>query len=157
MVSKVLAVEVKNYKEFIGEVRVYVDACCRPNPGRAACGILVLDSGGKVLDKRREYLGDSLTNNSAEYRAVRQGLEVARHYTSLRVIVHSDSELVIKQLNRKYRVRDDALFALHKEIRSLEAVYVEVCYLHLPRENEFLKQAHCEAEQALVEHLTGCY
>jgi len=91
---------------------VHVDGGARGNPGPAAAACVVSDIDGQVLLEDAELLG-SVTNNVAEYRALLLGLERARALGASEVEVVGDSELIAKQLQGSYKVKNDALRALH--------------------------------------------
>lgn len=72
-------------------------------------------ASGEVIDTRSETLGMS-TNNAAEYRGILLGLSVARGLGAMEVDVRGDSELIAKQVNGEYKVRDAALRPLHTQV-----------------------------------------
>lgn len=94
---------------------VHVDGGARGNPGPAAAASVVCSASGEVIDTRSETLGRS-TNNAAEYRAILLGLSVARGLGATEVDVRGDSELIAKQVNGEYKVRDAALRPLHTQV-----------------------------------------
>ena len=94
------------------KVIVHVDGGARGNPGPAAAASVISASDGEVLDEHAQLLG-SATNNVAEYRALLLGLERARSLGADEVEVVGDSELIAKQLQGSYKVKNDALRALH--------------------------------------------
>ena len=93
---------------------IHTDGAARGNPGPAAYAY-VIERNGEPLIEEAERLGET-TNNQAEYMALVEALEHAlalgSHY---RVIVHSDSELMVKQLNGEYRVKNEDLLPLWEE------------------------------------------
>jgi len=91
-----------------------VDGGARGNPGRAGAGMVLYDPQGKEIWYGWKYLGET-TNNVAEYSAVLMGLQLAHSEGILNLRVESDSELVVKQLNGQYKVRNDVLKAFHEE------------------------------------------
>ena len=94
------------------KVIVHVDGGARGNPGPAAAASVISASDGEVLDEHAQLLGRA-TNNVAEYRALLLGLERARSLGADEVEVVGDSELIAKQLQGSYKVKNDALRALH--------------------------------------------
>ena len=94
------------------KVIVHVDGGARGNPGPAAAASVISASDGEVLDEHAQLLGTA-TNNVAEYRALLLGLERARALGADEVEVVGDSELIAKQLQGSYKVKNDALRALH--------------------------------------------
>ena len=94
------------------KVIVHVDGGARGNPGPAAAASVISTSDGEVLEEQAQLLGTA-TNNVAEYRALLLGLERARALGAHDVEVGGDSELIAKQLQGSYKVKNDALRALH--------------------------------------------
>jgi ribonuclease HI len=95
-------------------VIVHVDGGARGNPGPAAAACIISSPEGELLDERVQLLGPA-TNNVAEYRALLLGLELARELGASEVEVVGDSELIAKQVTGEYRVKHDAMRALHRE------------------------------------------
>jgi tryptophan 2,3-dioxygenase/ribonuclease HI len=99
---------------------VHVDGGARGNPGPAAAAAVISEPDGAVVDEVGVALGRT-TNNVAEYRALLLGLERARALGADEVEVINDSELVAKQVDGEYRVRNEELAALHAEaLRALD-------------------------------------
>jgi ribonuclease HI len=98
---------------------VHVDGGARGNPGPAAIGVVVSDSGGTVLDELGETIGEA-TNNVAEYEALITGALRARDLGATEVELVNDSELVAKQVLGQYKVKQPHLRPLHK--RALEVL-----------------------------------
>jgi ribonuclease HI len=99
---------------------VHVDGGSRGNPGPAAAAAVVSTPEGEVLDEASVTLGRA-TNNVAEYRGLLLGLERARELGATEVEVVNDSELVAKQVNGEYKVKNPEMAALHEQAhRALE-------------------------------------
>jgi ribonuclease HI len=99
---------------------VHVDGGSRGNPGPAAAAAVVSTPDGQVLDEASVTLGRA-TNNVAEYRGLLLGLERARERGAAEVEVVNDSELVAKQVNGEYKVKNPEMAALHEQaMRALE-------------------------------------
>ncbi|MDX6714243.1 MAG: ribonuclease [Baekduia sp.] len=97
------------------KVTVHVDGGARGNPGPAAAAAVVRDAvAGALLDEATEVLGET-TNNVAEYRALLLGLARARALGATEVEVVNDSELIAKQVNGEYKVKHEAMKALHAQ------------------------------------------
>jgi ribonuclease HI len=117
-------------------VVVYCDGGARGNPGPAAIGAVVIDPETDPptrLAAVSERIGVT-TNNVAEYRALIAGLEAARQFPSPAVTVKADSQLVIRQLQGRYRVKQAHLRPLYEEARALLAGYDDVQLVHVLRE-----------------------
>lgn len=116
--------------------RVRTDGASRGNPGPAAIGVAIEDAEGLEVASHSEAIGTT-TNNVAEYRAVVQGLHMLDQLGARRAEFLLDSELVVRQLNGQYRVRDPKMAALYAEVRRLAARLGEITFRHIPRrENE---------------------
>ena len=85
----------------------YTDGACLGNPGPMGIGIVIYRDG-VMVEQLSEFIGDG-TNNMAEYKAIIKALETAHSMGETVVHIKSDSELVVKQLNREYRVKDPGL------------------------------------------------
>jgi ribonuclease HI len=103
------------------KVVVHVDGGARGNPGPAAAACVISSPDGELLGEHAQLLGEA-TNNVAEYRALLLGLERARELGANEVEVIGDSELIAKQVLGQYKVKHEALRALHREaLEALEA------------------------------------
>jgi len=101
---------------------VHVDGGARGNPGPAAIAAVVSDSDGGILIEASEAIGRA-TNNVAEYRALLLGIERALELGATELDLVGDSELVVKQVQGKYKVKDAGLKPLHAAVRKrLEGV-----------------------------------
>lgn len=129
-------------------IRLYTDGASRGNPGPAAIGVVVCDADDRVLRRHREVLGDA-TNNQAEYRAILRALKLAVEYTTGEVELTCDSELAVRQLTGKYRVRHAHLADLVRAVREAEASFTRVSYRHAPRMTGHLALADRLANEAL--------
>lgn len=114
-----------------------VDGAARGNPGEAGCGAVIFDENGGALGELHRYLGRT-TNNVAEYEGLLLGLERVLHLGGKRLRIESDSQLLVRQLNGLYRVKNEKLKTLHQRasglLRRLEAWRI----IHIPRENNRL-------------------
>jgi ribonuclease HI len=87
---------------------IRTDGAARGNPGPAGAGWVVETPDGEVVEEGFAYLG-VLTNNQAEYEALLRGLTAAAPGLDTDLEIFSDSELLVRQLNGVYRVRDEGL------------------------------------------------
>ena len=99
-------------------VIIHTDGASRGNPGPAAIGVTIKDETGTLLAVVSQRLGFT-TNNQAEYRAVIAGLEKALKLGAKKVTLYSDSELVVRQLGGRYKVKNAALAPLYQEVVKL--------------------------------------
>jgi ribonuclease HI len=112
---------------------LYTDGASRGNPGPAGAGALITDLEGTTVAEKAVYLGEA-TNNQAEYQALLVGLKVAVKLAPARLTVRMDSELIVKQLNGEYRVRNRDLLPLHGRARELMQRLADVRIVHVSRE-----------------------
>lgn len=110
---------------------LHSDGGARGNPGPAAIGI-VLQLEGKDPVAIGERIGET-TNNVAEYRALLRGLEEAKRYGVTELECRLDSELVVRQLNRVYKVRDKDLVPLFVKVWNLAQAFRSIRFLAIPR------------------------
>jgi len=113
--------------------RLYTDGGARGNPGPAGIGARLLTAGGDVVEELADYIGTA-TNNIAEYQALIAGLEVALDRGVERLDVFLDSELVVRQVNGQYKVKDANMKALHHQACLLLSRFHEVDVKHVRRE-----------------------
>jgi ribonuclease HI len=119
--------------ELADEWLLMVDGAARGNPGDAGCGAVILDRNGTVVKELSRYLGHA-TNNVAEYEGLLMGLEALLRLGKKRIRVQSDSQLLVRQLNGEYRVKDEKLKALFQKAMSLLRQFDAYRILHVPRE-----------------------
>jgi ribonuclease HI len=112
---------------------VYADGASRGNPGPASIAAVAQLETGEELTSVSKCIGKA-TNNVAEYRAVIEGLRLARDLGAAKVEMRIDSELIVKQLNGEYRIKNTTLQIL-AETAVTEAGGFSVCtYVHISRE-----------------------
>jgi ribonuclease HI len=111
---------------------IHTDGAARGNPGPAAFAFVIARDGQTVAEASG-CLGDT-TNNIAEYTALLKALERADELGGRRLVVHSDSELMIKQMNGEYKVKNEGLRPLHEEARRLAGRFAGVTFRHVRRE-----------------------
>ena len=133
--------------------RLYTDGGARGNPGPAAAAYVLETEDGTVLDSRGETIGVA-TNNVAEYRALVAGLAKALELGVDELEVVSDSELLVKQMNGEYRVKNPALIDLSLEAAHLARQIGRVRYQAVRRtENELADSLVNEALDAAEDRL----
>jgi ribonuclease HI len=132
---------------YIQRVHLYTDGGCKGNPGPGAIGIVVCTHDNKLLHEYSDCIGNC-TNNQAEYKALIKGLDLCAKYTRREVVCFSDSELVIKQMNAEYRLRDDTLRELWHEVNKNKGPFFNVTFQHVPKTNQRIQQADNLLKQA---------
>jgi ribonuclease HI len=130
--------------------RIFIDGASRNNPGLSAAGVVLKGPGGDPRWEEGTFLGMG-TNNEAEYRALLLALEKARALGARSLLVHSDSELLVRQMTGRYRVKEPRLQRLHHEAGALARHFEQVSYRHVPREQN--RRADELANQALDEYI----
>jgi ribonuclease HI len=116
-----------------GAVIASIDGGSRGNPGPAAYGIILRDPGGAVLLAAGKYVGRA-TNNVAEYYGLIAALDAARERNVSRLRVESDSELLVRQMEGRYRVKSPDLRPLHERAVRLSRGFEHFEIAHVPRE-----------------------
>jgi ribonuclease HI len=127
---------------------IHIDGASRGNPGEAAFGVHVSDEKGQELAGLYGYLGRA-SNNVAEYQALLHALRWAIQKGARRVRVFSDSELVVRQVEGRYKVKHKDMVPLHREATSLLHRFESASLSHVRREQN--READRLANQALDE------
>ena len=115
-------------------LHAFTDGASRGNPGESGIGIIVKDGNNDVLFSLNGYIGTT-TNNVAEYTALLTLLHRAADISCTHMIVHSDSELMVRQVNGQYKVKDRQLQRYHRQVKAAIAeLPFSVELKHIPRE-----------------------
>jgi ribonuclease HI len=130
---------------------VNVDGGARGNPGPAAIAAVAATPDGKILEEGSEVIG-AATNNVAEYRALLLGIERARALGAQEVELVGDSELIVRQVQGDYRVKDAALRDLHARVSEALDGFERWSIRHVRREEN--ERADSLVNQALDERAT---
>jgi len=112
---------------------INTDGLSKGNPGTAAIGATIKDERGKMLATISKRIGIT-TNNVAEYQALIAALQKALKLGGTHVIIRADSELMIRQLNGRYKIKSEGLKPLYIEVTQLLAKFETVSLKHIPRE-----------------------
>lgn len=115
------------------KIKIFTDGGARGNPGPAGCGVVMFDEQDQQVGAYKKYLGET-TNNVAEYSGVVLAMQEAQKLGAQELDFYLDSELVVKQLNREYKVKNPELAKLFVKIFNLQQSFKEVKYSHVPRE-----------------------
>jgi ribonuclease HI len=132
----------------MSRLTVNVDGGARGNPGPAAIGVVVRDEDGEVLEERAERIGKA-TNNVAEYRALLLGIERAAAHGASAVDLLGDSELVVRQVEGRYKVKDATMRGLHSQVKRALEDFESWTIRHVRRE------ANADADRLVNEALDG--
>jgi len=131
---------------------VNIDGGSRGNPGRAASAMVIADEAGRVLATKSKYLGDGLTSNYAEWSAlagaVKALIYLTGQYGAIEAEVRSDSELVVRQFRREWKMKAADLSEIAQVIWGDLANNRELSIklLHVPREENRLADAAVNRE-----------
>ena len=115
------------------EVNLYTDGGARGNPGPAACAFAIYKMDNSLIKKSGFYAG-STTNNQAEYRALKLGLDEAKKRGAVEVHVFLDSLLVVNQMKGVYKIKNRDLWPIHQAVLGLVKHFKNVNFTHVPRE-----------------------
>ncbi len=128
------------------KIIIFTDGGARGNPGPAGIGAVLYDNKKKLLTKISRYIGET-TNNQAEYQALIAALKKAKELGGQELEVFLDSELVVKQLNREYKVKNKELAPLFLEVYNLSLNFSKITFTHVYRESN--KEADRLVNEAL--------
>jgi len=137
------------------KIIIYTDGGSRGNPGPSAIGALILNGKEEVIKKYSQYLGDNFTNNEAEYQAVIFALKKIKalfgkdKIKNLDIELRADSELLVSQLNGKYKILDSKIQPLFLSVWNLKIDFNKIKFVFVGREKN--TGAHNLAEEALNE------
>lgn len=153
----------------MGKILIYSDGGARGNPGPAGIGVVIkspAEDGSPKSEVISKYIGNA-TNNQAEYRAVIEALKwvkekhpsnrftatsevVAGKVEDLEIECFLDSQLIVEQLNQRYKIKNEGLKPLFWQIRDLVmALGGKVTFKYIPREQN--KEADKLVNQAIDE------
>jgi ribonuclease HI len=116
----------------VNRVIIHADGTSRGNPGPAAIGATVKDEQGRLVASVSQRIGTA-TNNQAEYRALIAALEKATKLGANWADIYLDSELVVRQINGQYRVRNRSLKPLYHRAKQLRGLLRGSVVNHIPR------------------------
>jgi ribonuclease HI len=129
-------------------LHIHIDGASRGNPGDAGFGVFVAAADGTPVAELYGYLGRA-TNNVAEYQALLHALRYALAKGVQQVRVFSDSELVVRQIEGRYKVKHPDMIPLHREAATLLRRFDDAKLSHVRREQN--KDADRLANRALDE------
>lgn len=126
---------------------IYTDGCSKGNPGPAGIGVAVYRDDDHLPAFTISDAVGNVTNNQAEYRALISALKYAVGVKATEVEIRSDSELIVRQMNGSYKVKNADLKPLYQEAKRLAGSISTFCLNYVPR--EYNRQADKLANQAL--------
>ncbi len=113
---------------------IYTDGGARNNPGPAGIGAVLMDEDKNIVAEISYYIGLG-TNNQAEYKALLAAIRKAQELKAEEIEFYLDSELVVKQMNREYRVKDKELAQIFLKIYNISLGFKKISFTHIPRES----------------------
>jgi ribonuclease HI len=132
----------------MGKLTVNVDGGARGNPGPAAIGVVVRNDDGAVVEQVGETIGEA-TNNVAEYRALLRGIELAAAHGADEVELIGDSELIVRQIEGRYKVKHADMKELHAQAKAMLADFGGWSIRHVKRAE------NADADKLVNEALDG--
>lgn len=127
---------------------IYIDGSSRGNPGLSGIGIVAINEKNRVFSYR-EFIGTK-TNNQAEYFALKRALQICSFQTKL-IRIKSDSNLLVNQRSKKYKIRNLELKNMSMEVSNLEKLFDVVEYRHIMRTENYY--ADLQANSAIDDYI----
>jgi len=115
------------------KLNIHTDGGARGNPGPAGAGVVIFDEKGRELFAGGFYLGET-TNNAAEYQGLIRALEQAATLNGDELDIAMDSELIVRQINGQYRVKNANLKPLYERAKELMDSFKTIVVRHVYRE-----------------------
>ena len=116
-------------------LRIWTDGGSRGNPGPAAAGVVIRDAEGEVLFRGGFFIIGEATNNVAEYEGILRGLVAAKDLGGTELDISCDSDLLVKQVNGQYRVKNAHLKLCHRQVMDLISQFEQVTVRHVYRDD----------------------
>jgi ribonuclease HI len=111
---------------------IHTDGASRGNPGKAGIGAVIADKDGQTVEEISEYIGEA-TNNVAEYKALITAVRRALELGAKDVLFKLDSELIVKQVHGKYKVKTPHILTLYMELQGMLTKLQKWEMTHIPR------------------------
>jgi len=118
---------------------LYFDGCSKGNPGKSGAGAVIYDIMNNEVWSDAVFVGNTSTNNEAEYTGLLVGLREAVRMGISDLLVRGDSQLIIRQMKGEYKVKSASLKPMHSEARELSNSIEKIEFEHVYR--EFNKRA----------------
>lgn len=127
--------------------RIYTDGGYRATDAVGAWSYMIFDDNG-LLDQGSGTVRDA-TNNICEYMALINGLTSVRYFDAKRVLVISDSQLVIRQMQGRWQVKSENIIPLWREAAALSSTFDEITFEWKPRENPYISMCDKKCNDAM--------
>lgn len=131
---------------------INTDGGSRGNPGPAGIGVIIRNDAEEIIFEHGAYIGEA-TNNIAEYSALIKALETARDLGATDLLVRMDSELIVKQMQGLYKIKEPTLQGLAAQVLKLRNSFTSVTFTHVRR--EYNKEADAQVNKALDAHIAA--
>ena len=132
------------------KLQLYSDGGARGNPGPTAIAFIALNEKGETVRADSCFIGVH-TNNQAEYEALLFALKFALEAKAQEVVCHLDSELVARQLNGEYAVKNDQLRQLWRKVGQMKVCFKKISFANVPRSNPQTQRADALVNKTLDE------
>ena len=116
---------------------INTDGGARGNPGPSGIGVVIAGDDGSIISVHKKYIGEA-TNNVAEYKALILGLTEAQKISADELLVKMDSELIVRQMQGRYKIKEPTLKVLAGEVLVLIKNFKNISFSHIPREQNKL-------------------
>jgi ribonuclease HI len=133
----------------MNEIEVYIDGASRGNPGPSGIGVVIC-RGGETIRNIASFIGNT-TNNVAEYTALLFALQEALKLKAEVVKINTDSQLLHRQINKIYKVKNPNILGLYNQVLHLFSAFKKVSITNIRREEN--RGADRLATQAIREQL----
>ncbi len=130
------------------ELEIYIDGASKGNPGPSGIGVVICRDG-ETIKNISSYIGNT-TNNIAEYTALIYALQEALALKAEILNINTDSQLLHRQLNKTYKVRNPNILGLYNQVLRLLSNFRRVSIKNIPREDN--NRADELATLAVKEH-----
>ena len=131
-------------------IKIFSDGGSRGNPGPSASGYVLLTEEDELIKANGVYIGIT-TNNQAEYKSIKFALQDALELGAKNIAAFMDSLLVINQLKGTFKIKNEALYPIYKDVKDLVTRFDSVTFTHVPR--ELNKLADAEVNKCLDDEL----
>lgn len=130
---------------------INTDGGARGNPGPAGIGVVICNDSQKIIGRHKQFIGEA-TNNVAEYKALILALTEAQKLGAAGLVINMDSELVVRQMQGRYKIKEPGLKVLATEALKLIQNFKNVEFVHVVREKNHLadKLVNEAIDQVLV-------
>ncbi len=132
--------------------QLFTDGASKGNPGPAGAGWVLINDQETTSVKECKFLGQA-TNNEAEYQALILGLQKALSCGVQEIRIMMDSELLVRQLNGLYRVKNPRLAVFFHQVQDLLPKFSKYAIIHIPREQN--READRMANEAIKRKVTS--